>query len=189
MTNGLEIVRQVRAQYGATLTDEQCGLLTNEVAWRLAQTDPAWGVSAKPNGKSATLPNGEKIAHDILHYRTTNTLIDILQAAGAESMPQWVEVPYHGDPSGRPWLWPVNPASFAVPTPTPTPTPATGPSLAVLEALVQALAQRVDLLAHNSTVTAEGVQRLEAALAAGVPLSLRAKLIGDVRGTVGGPQR
>jgi hypothetical protein len=189
-----EIVAQVRAQYGPTLTDEQCGLLTNEVAWILAQADPAWGVSAKPQGKAARLPNGTLIAHDILHYRTTNTLIDILQAAGAESRPQWAEVPYHGDPTGRPWMPATNPATWAggapapAPGPTPSPTPA-GPSLAVLEALVQTLAQRVDLLAHNSTETAEGVQRLEAALKAGIPLSLRARMLGEVRGTVGGPSR
>ena len=116
-----DVVAAVRAKFGALLTDDECGLLTNEVAYRLAQTDPAWGVSAKPNGKASTLPNGARIAHDILHYRTTNTLIDILQAAGAESRPQWAEVPYHGDPSGRPWLPAVDPATFA-PTPVPGPT-------------------------------------------------------------------
>ena len=186
-----EVVAAVRAKFGALLTDDECGLLTNEVAYRLAQTDPAWGVSAKPNGKASTLPNGARIAHDILHYRTTNTLIDILQAAGAESRPQWAEVPYHGDPSGRPWLPAVDPATFAptpVPGPTSPPVPA-GPTLADVLARVEALAQRLDLLAHNSTLTADGVQRLEAALAAGIPLRLRAKLIGDVTGTVGGPTR
>ena len=186
-----DVVAAVRAKFGALLTDDECGLLTNEVAYRLAQTDPAWGVSAKPNGKASTLPNGARIAHDILHYRTTNTLIDILQAAGAESRPQWAEVPYHGDPSGRPWLPAVDPATFAptpVPGPTPPPVPA-GPTLADVLARVEAVQQRLDLLAHNSTLTAEGVQRLEAALAAGIPLRLRAKLIGDVTGTVGGPPR
>lgn len=186
-----DVVASVRAKFGALLTDDECGLLTNEVAYRLAQTDPAWGVSAKPQGKASTLPNGQRIAHDILHYRTTNTLIDILQAAGAESRPQWAEVPYHGDPSGRPWLPAVDPATFAptpVPGPTPPPVPA-GPTLADVLARVEAVQQRLDLLAHNSTLTAEGVQRLEAALAAGIPLRLRAKLIGDVTGTVGGPPR
>lgn len=186
-----DVVAAVRAKFGALLTDDECGLLTNEVAYRLAQTDPAWGVSAKPQGKASTLPNGQRIAHDILHYRTTNTLIDILQAAGAESRPQWAEVPYHGDPSGRPWLPAVDPATFAptpAPGPTPPPVPA-GPTLADVLARVEAVAQRLDLLAHNSTLTAEGVQRLEAALAAGIPLRLRAKLIGDVAGTVGGPPR
>lgn len=186
-----DVVASVRAKFGALLTDDECGLLTNEVAYRLAQTDPAWGVSAKPNGKASTLPNGARIAHDILHYRTTNTLIDILQAAGAESRPQWAEVPYHGDPSGRPWLPAVDPATFAptpAPGPTPPPVPA-GPTLADVLARVETVAQRLDLLAHNSTLTAEGVQRLEAALAAGIPLRLRAKLIGEVTGTVGGPPR
>lgn len=186
-----DVVAAVRAKFGALLTDDECGLLTNEVAYRLAQADPAWGVSAKPQGKASTLPNGQRIAHDILHYRTTNALIDILQAAGAESRPQWAEVPYHGDPSGRPWLPAVDPATFApapAPGPTPPPVPA-GPTLADVLARVEAVAQRLDLLAHNSTLTAEGVQRLEAALAAGIPLRLRAKLIGDVTGTVGGPPR
>ena len=186
-----EVVAAVRAKFGAWMTDEECGQRTNEVADRLAQTDPAGGGSAKPQGKASTLPNGQRIAHDILHYRTTNTLIDILQAAGAESRPQWAEVPYHGDPSGRPWLPAVDPATFAptpVPGPTPPPVPA-GPTLADVLARVETVAQRLDLLAHNSTLTAEGVQRLEAALAAGIPLRLRAKLIGDVTGTVGGPPR
>jgi len=186
-----DVVAAVRAKFGALLTDDECGLLTNEVAYRLAQTDPAWGVSAKPQGKGSMLPNGARIAHDILHYRTTNTLIDILQAAGAESRPQWAEVPYHGDPSGRPWLPAVDPATFAqAPAPGPTPPPVpVGPTLAQALERLDALQARVDLLAHNSTLTAEGVQRLEAALAAGIPLRLRAKLIGDVAGTVGGPQR
>jgi hypothetical protein len=70
----------------------------------------------------------------------------------------------------------------------PGPQPVTESNVAILQA-VQALAVRLDLLAHNSTLTAEGVQRLEAALAAGIPLRLRARLIGDVTGTVGGPTR
>ena len=187
-----EIVREVRAKYGPVMTDEQCGLLTYEVAYRLAQTDPNWGVSAKPQGKASTLPNGQRIAHDILHYRSTNTLIDILQAAGAESTPQWAEVPYHGDPSGRPWLPATDASVFggAPSQPSPQPGPISGgASIADLLASNESLSARVDLLAHNSTQTAEGVQRLEASLAAGVPLRLRAKLIGDVTGTVGGPGR
>lgn len=189
MQSQLDVVRQVRAQYGPTMTDDECGRLVNAVAYRLAQTDPAWGVSAKPTGKGSTLPNGTRIAHDILHYRTTDTLIDVLEAAGAASVPQWVAVAYHGDPTGRPWLPAVDPAQV---TTTPAPAPA-GPSLAVLEALVQTLAQRVDvmaaridLLTHNSTSTAEGVQRLEAAQNAGLPVRLSLPLLGRVSGTVGG---
>lgn len=191
MQSQLDLVRQVRAQYGPTMTDDECGRLVNAIAYRLAQTDPAWGLSAKPTGKGTTLPNGQRIAHDILHYRTTNTLIDVLGAAGAESVPQWAEVAYHGDPAGRPWLAAVDPATFAS-GPAPAPAPA-GPSLAVLEALVQTLAQRVDvmaaridLLTHNSTQTAEGVQRLEAAQKAGLPVRLSLPLLGRVSGTVGG---
>ena len=53
-----DVVAAVRAKFGALLTDDECGLLTNEVAYRLAQTDPAWGVSAKPQAlpTATTLP-------------------------------------------------------------------------------------------------------------------------------------
>jgi hypothetical protein len=72
--------------------------------------------------------------------------------------------------------------------PVPGPQPVTESNAAILQA-VQALAARLDVLAHNGRLTAEGVQRLEAALAAGIPLRLRARLLGDVTGTVGGPTR
>ena len=36
MQSQIELVREVRAKYGPLMTDEQCGLLTYEVAYRLA---------------------------------------------------------------------------------------------------------------------------------------------------------
>lgn len=193
----LDLVRQVAAKYPAVLTHEQCALIVNEVAWLAAQRDPNWGISAKPRWKNARLPNGTLIAEDVLHHRAPTAdnphgqIVDILAGAPDRNEPVWIVQPYHGDPSGRPWLPAVDPATFA-PTPAPGPTPppvSAGPTLADVLARVETVAQRLDLLAHNSTLTAEGVQRLEAAMAAGIPLRLRAKLIGDVTGTVGGPPR
>ena len=52
--------------------------------------------------------------------------------------------------------------------------------------ILELIQMRVDLLAHNSTETAEGVQRLEAALANGIPVTLRHRALGELKGRVGG---
>lgn len=184
----LEGIREERRKYGATLSHDECALLCNAIAWR--HRAEGWGLSAKSGGTYGTLPNGKRIAHDILHHAPSNELVDILTAAGAESVPAWQPV---GPPQSadRTWVAPVDPASFgaAFVAPQPVNPAPSGPAMADVLAAVQAVSARLDLLAHNSTLTAEGVQRLEAALAAGIPLRLRARLIGDVTGTVGGPQR
>lgn len=190
MENLIETIKQVRQSFGPVMGHDECALLCNVVAWRHRAS--GWGLSRKVSGTRGRLPNGTEIAHDILHHAPTNELIDILTAAGEKSEPTWNPVGPPQSPD-RTWVAPVDPASFsAAPSPVPgpvPPAPPAGPTLADLTGKVEALAQRLDLLAHNSTLTAEGVQRLETALKNGIPLSLRAKLIGDVRGTVGGPQR
>jgi hypothetical protein len=188
MTNLIESIREERRKYGAVMGHDDCALLCNAVAWR--HRAEGWGLSRKTGGTRGRLPNGTEVAHDILHHAPTNELIDILTAAGAESQPAWQPVGPPQSPD-RTWVAPVDPASFgsAPVAPQPVnPAPA-GPTLAEVLDAVQALNARLDLLAHNSTLTAQCVQRLEAALAAGIPLRLRARLIGDVTGTVGGPQR
>ena len=186
------IAREVASKYPAVLTQEQCGLITNEVAWRASRLDPNWGLSKKTEGKRSRLPNGVEIAEDIVHYRVPSEgapfgqLYDILAGAPERNDPVFNPQVYHNDPSGRPWLPPFDPATFAQTAPTPAPPVPAGPSLADVMARLDALAARLDLLAHNSTLTAEGVQRLEAALRDGIPLRLRAKILGDVTGTVGG---
>jgi len=182
MTNGLEIVREVRATFGPTLTDEQCGLLTNEVAWRLAQTDPAWGVSTKTTGTHATLPNGTQIAHDILHYRTTNTLVDILQAAGAASVPQWVEVPYHHDPA-RPWLAAMNPSLWQAPLPPP-PSPSVQAQLTEMQAQLRQMAFQLDLISHNAEQNALAAQKTQHELERGLAVTLRGNVLSRASGLV-----
>jgi len=186
MENLIETVRQVRRQFGPTMSHDECARLCNEVAWRHRAS--GWGLSRKVTGTRGRLPNGTEIAHDILHHAPTNELVDMLTAAGAESAPAWQPVGPPQSPD-RTWVAPFDPALFAPSPAAPSPSAPSGPSLADLAKALEALQARLDLLAHNSTITAEGVQRLEAALKAGVPLTLRAKLIGDVRGTVGGPSR
>ena len=178
--NLLQTIREERTRFGATLSHDECARLCNAVAWR--HRAQGFGVSAKSGGTYGTLPNGVRIAHDILHHLPSNQLVDILTAAGEASIPAWQPV---GPPQSadRVWVAPVAPQPPVV-----GPSPVTGPDSAVLDA-VQALAARLDLLAHNGRLTAEGVQRLEAALAAGLPLRLKARLLGDVTGTVGGPTR
>lgn len=182
MENLLTTVREIRATFGPTLTHEECVLLCNAVAWRHRQT--GWGLSRKTSGTRGRLPNGTEVAHDILHHQPTNELVDILTAAGAESTPAWVPMGPPQSPD-RTWIAPVDPAQWGPTAPTPV---AAGPSLADLAKTLDILQTRLDLLGHNSTLTAEGVQRLEAALTVGLPVRLRAKIIGDVTGTVGGPR-
>lgn len=200
MQSRFEVVRTVASQYPATLTHEQCALIVNEVAWLLNKEDPAWGLSAKPSGKNARLPNGVLIAEDILHYWTPSqgnphgVIIDILAGAPERNEPVWIVQPYHGDPSGRPWLRPFDPASFEPPTPSVglPQTELIPPGIATLNAKLDRVLtalERLPLLAHNSTLTAEGVQRLEANVKNGIPMRLRAKFLGDAIGIVGGPQR
>ena len=189
MENLIETVRQVRAKYGPQMSHDECALLCNEVAWRHRAS--GWGLSRKTGGTRGRLPNGTEIAHDILHHAPSNELVDMLTAAGAESAPAWQPVGPPQSPD-RTWVAPVDPASFGAAPVAPqpvAPAPA-GPALADVLARVEAIAARLDLLAHNSTLTAEAVQRLEAAIMRdGLPLTLKAKLIGDVRGIVGGPRR
>ena len=106
----LDTITRVRRQYGPTMTDDQCGMLCLEVAW--LHRNEGWGLSVKPSGKNVQLPDGTLVAHDILHHKPTNTLYDILRAAGAESEPQWSNV---GPPQStdRTWKAPFNPGSFA----------------------------------------------------------------------------
>lgn len=106
----LPTIQQVRAKYDATMTDDQCAMLCLEVAW--LHRYEGWGLSIKPNYKNSTLPNGAKVAHDILHHRPTNTLYDILIAAGKQSSPTWNNV---GAPqsSDRVWMAPYNPGEFS----------------------------------------------------------------------------
>lgn len=186
MENLLQTIREERARFGATMSHDECARLCNAVAWR--HRAQGFGLSAKSNGTYGTLPNGTRIAHDILHHLPSNELVDILTAAGAESQPQWAPV---GPPQSadRVFVAPVDPMSFAAPPSSwsvPVPPVTAGPTLADLAAKLDALTQTIALLTHNSTLTAEGVQRLEAALKNGVPLTMNAKLIGRVTGTVGG---
>jgi hypothetical protein len=190
MQNLLQSVIEERRKYPTPMTDDQCVDMCNAVAWR--HRAEGWGLSRKVDGVRGRRHDGQECAHDILHHLPTNELFDVLVGAPNTAAPVWQP---KGPPQSadRTWVAPIATAGVSVAPvapqpPVPGPQPVTESNAAILQA-VQALAARLDLLAHNSTLTAEGVQRLEAALAAGIPLRLRAKLIGDVTGTVGGPQR
>ncbi len=198
MENLIETVRQVRQQFGALMSDDECARLCNEVAWRHRAS--GWGVSGKKTGTRGRLPNGTEIAHDILHHRPSQEIVDILIGAGAASTPTWHPLGPQGS-ADRPWVAPVDPATFASPAPNiPPPSVPTGPTTpaippqavpsgpmpAEVMQILELIQMRVDLLAHDSTGTAEGVQRLEAALANGIPVTLRHRVLGELKGIVGG---
>ena len=188
MTNLLETVREERRKYPTPMTDDQCVDMCNAVAWR--HRAEGWGLSRKVDGVRGRRYDGQECAHDILHHLPTNQLFDVLADAPKTAAPVWQP---KGPPQSddRTWVAPIAPTGVPVAPVAPPPVnPApSGPTLAEVAATLATISQRLDLLAHNSTLTAQGVQRLEAALAAGIPLRLRARLIGEVAGTVGGPQR
>jgi len=190
MDNYLDIIKQVRAKYPEIPSREECVLMVNDIAWEVHQQNPEWGISVKRSGTRGQLPNGQEVAEDILHHRTTNVLIDIFGRAGAKDapscVPQWLEQPYHNDPGGRPWLKPFDPALFrATPTPTPTPAPAPPSELARLRDAVAALTNDVQSLRSEVVRGADASVSLRDAFAAGVPLRIKS-FLGKIVGTVGG---
>ena len=178
--NLLPLIRMELAKYTFPMTDDQCVELCNAVAYKAGG---GWGLSRKVGGTRGKRYDGQECAHDILHHLPSNLLFDILVDAPEHPKPAWQNqgVPQSPD---RTWVAPILPKAELAPAPPPTPS--SGPTLADVVAKLDVLNANIRLLAHNSTLTAEGVQRLEAALDAGIPLRLRAKVIGDIRGVVGG---
>lgn len=184
MENLLATIEEVRKKFGATMNDDECALLCNEVAWRHRAT--GWGVSGKTSGTRGHLPNGTEIALDILHHQPTNQLVDILVGSGVQSSPTWNPV---GPPQSadRTWVAPVDPASFNR-TPIPTPPPPVSPpsvEMSAVMAELQRMSADLARLKHDATLTAEGVQRLEASLTRGWPIRIKT-IFGKLVGTVGG---
>lgn len=82
----LEVVQEVRSQYPAAMTEEQCVKCSNEVAWRLndrAATGP-WGLRRKSSG---TQWGGYSL--DVIVNRAENYGVDILISAPAPATPSW----------------------------------------------------------------------------------------------------
>ena len=185
MENLLQTVREERSRYGAVMSHDECARLCNAVAWR--HRAQGFGVSAKASGTFGTLPSGVRIAHDILHHLPSNELVDILTAAGAESMPQWAPVGPPQSPD-RVFVAPVDPLSWETPRPVPTPPapPVPVPGLADVLKNLEALQATLDAYRVQAQQTAETVQRLEDALKRGVPVRMSLPLLGRVSGTVGG---
>lgn len=59
MENLLSAIEAVRQKFGATMSDDECALLCNEVAWKHRST--GWGLSGKTSGTRGHLPNGTEI--------------------------------------------------------------------------------------------------------------------------------
>ncbi len=105
--NLLDDVKSEREKYGPTMTVDECVDLCNAVAWK--NRDDGWGVSGKNFGTFGVRFDGTPCATDILHHFPTNSLVDCLIAAGAQSTPQWDDLGEspHGDE--RPWTAPIQP--------------------------------------------------------------------------------
>ena len=82
----LSDVQAERAKYGAIVQDAELGALLNAVAWK--NRDAGWGLSRKDFGEQCSSPVGQ-IACDILYHKPSNTIFDVLYAAGEVSTPTW----------------------------------------------------------------------------------------------------
>jgi hypothetical protein len=109
-----------RAQYGATLTDDQCVELINAVAWK--HRHDGWGLSGKTSGTLGTRYDGTTVAHDILHHQPSNHVFDCLQGAGAQSHPVMNDLGVNTQ-AHRPWVAPIAPRGVVDPPPPPPPPP------------------------------------------------------------------
>lgn len=133
--NHIETVRRVRAKYGARPTDEELGLMLNEIAWELR--GEGFGLSAKPSGVRVPSPQGVDVAHDVLHKMPEDVIVDVFIAAGERAEPTWNIVEHHRD-ANRPWVAPVKPAGVDEPHDPPQPACDCAEDLAALRADVEA---------------------------------------------------
>ncbi|HBB49689.1 TPA: hypothetical protein DEQ22_03205 [Candidatus Nomurabacteria bacterium] len=101
----LSDVQAERAKYGAIVQDAELGALLNAVAWK--NRDAGWGLSRKDFGEQCSSPVGQ-IACDILYHKPSNTIFDVLYAAGEVSTPTWDALGQNTD-TRRPWVAPVQP--------------------------------------------------------------------------------
>lgn len=101
----LDDVRAERAKYGASVSGANLGALLNAVAWK--NRSSGWGLSRKDFGTQCASPVGQ-VACDILYHKPTNTIYDVLIAAGEASTPTWDPLGENTD-SRRPWVAPVQP--------------------------------------------------------------------------------
>lgn len=104
-TSLLEDVRSERAKYGTNVVGGDLGALLNAIAWK--NRSSGWGLSRKDFGEQCASPVGQ-IACDILYHRPSNTIYDVLYAAGEVSKPQWDKLGENTD-ERRPWVAPVQP--------------------------------------------------------------------------------
>ena len=118
----LETLTRLRANYGATMNDDECVALCNDAAWE--HQAQGYGISRKETGTRGRRYDGLEACHDVIMLRD-GTYWDVLQAAGAASVPTW------GPPSGtitdpkRGWVAPIVPQGGVVP---PDPEPPQPPS-------------------------------------------------------------
>ena len=101
----LSDIQAERVKYGATMNGIELGKLLNSVAWK--NRDSGWGLSSKNFGNFCPSPAGS-IACDVLYYKPTNIIVDVLIAAGEASTPTW-SVLGPNTQSNRPWVAPVQP--------------------------------------------------------------------------------
>lgn len=148
--NLLEIVKAERAKYGPVPSDAELGRMLNAIAWKGNgnRADGPWGLSVKPSGTNCPAPDGTLIAHDILHHKPTDTLWDVLEAAGAQATPTWGQVEHHRNPQ-RPWKAPLPPMGGDQDDPgdsdeRPGPGPAMDPRLLPIAQELTVVAVRLD---------------------------------------------
>lgn len=128
MASVLETLRDLRTNYGASMTDDQCVELCNAVAYVHQDAPEQWGLSYKATGTRGVRYDGTPCCHDVLVRKDTGEEYDVLLAAGGASTPTWGKTGGKARP-GREWVAPIPPQGVhPVPSPTPTPPPSPTPA-------------------------------------------------------------
>lgn len=134
-------LQAVRATLPTPMSPTQQATLLNTVALR--HQSEGWGLLAKPNGNHCSLPTGVFIACDILVFRPTNQLFDVLQDGEGTGTPFWGGAQPLDDPSR--FVSPVGTAPTP-PAPKPPVPPVPNGDLAALKMQVARLDSEVGQL-------------------------------------------
>ena len=152
-----DTVVELRKDYGATMSNNQCADLLNEVAFIHAAE--GWGLLADRGGNFATRFDGTKVEVDILFNRTTAHHYDALGDGGGASTPAWQD---DGLMDLSRWVAPIPPlqAHPVPPDPPPTPPPPPATDLAARVVALERAAKKATADLADLTASVAGMADL-----------------------------
>lgn len=117
-----DTLQQLRPTYPTPMSEADRADLLNRTAW--AHRADGYGLLSKDGGSFVTLPNGTKIAQDILFHLPSGIHYDCLSDAEGAAIPSWQD---KGPMDLSRWIAPLSVTPTPVPPepepPTPVPPP------------------------------------------------------------------